>query len=133
MLFTFSNNTNSTHGSINSSTISLRTIQNKRRSLALECPKTIHNLVQTVLKQSQHFSTQSQHFSTQSHSVGLKHMAISAPTIATIWMALSQRLNQVGEKLLPLGVCQNFPIPVSMRSSICEDKLSLLLHLKPPV
>ena len=43
-------------------------------------------------------------------------------------MALRQRLNQVGEKSLPLRVCQNSLILVSTRSSRREDKLCLFLR-----
>ena len=48
-------------------------------------------------------------------------------------MALKQELNQVGEKPLPLGVCRNFSILVSTRSSCREEELSFLLQREPTV
>ena len=41
--------------------------------------------------------------------------------------------NQVGEKPLPLGVCQNSSNPVLVRKIFHGGELSLLLSLKPSV
>ena len=48
-------------------------------------------------------------------------------------MTLRQGLTQIGENPLPLRVSRNSPTSVSMRSPCREDKLFLLLCLKPPV
>ena len=128
MLFIVSNNTkNSTHEPINNPAIRPGTAQNKQRSSAPNHSKTVHKLSLDCPKTVPEIPALSPKF------LGLKCTVIPTPNTPSIKMAFKQGLNQVREKPLPLGVCQNFSLLISTCSSCYGEALFFLLRRKPPV
>ena len=113
MLFIFSNNTKTAH-----------LCQINNQAIRLELPK------QT---QSGLFENTPNNLIAQFQFLGLKNHGHTGPKHSNHLYGSWPKTKPSRRKLLPLGGCQNSPILVSMRSSSCEDKLSLLLRLKLPI